>query len=107
MVSASLKGFRIISYLEGISFLLLLGIAMPLKYWFDMPLAVTVTGMAHGILFVIYLLAVAYLMIAFRWSFMKGLLAVVASVVPFGPFIFDAKMIKAETAASDKAASEA
>lgn len=93
-MSTSLKSFRIISYLEGLSFLLLLGIAMPLKYLFDMPMAVTVTGTLHGILFILYLVIVAYIMITLRWSIVKGLLAVVASVVPFGPFIFDAKLIK-------------
>lgn len=89
----SLKAFRLISYLEGLSFLVLLGIAMPLKYLLDMPLPVTITGALHGGLFVLYILAVGYMMIAFKWSFVKGLLAVIASVVPFGPFIFDKKML--------------
>ncbi len=89
-----LKSFRVISYLEGISFLLLLGIAMPLKYLLDMPMYVTVTGMAHGVLFLAYIVAVIIMMIVFRWSLRKGLLAMIASVVPFGPFIFDAKLLK-------------
>ncbi|TWI59697.1 DUF3817 domain-containing protein [Halalkalibacter nanhaiisediminis] len=91
-----LKSFRVVSYLEGISFLLLLGIAMPLKYMFDLPMYVTVTGMAHGVLFVLYIIAVIVMMIAFRWSWSKGLLAMVASVIPFGPFIFDAKLLKSD-----------
>ncbi|NEU30483.1 DUF3817 domain-containing protein [bacterium LRH843] len=96
-MSTSLKSFRVISYLEGLSFLLLLGIAMPLKYLLDMPLAVTVVGYIHGILFVLYLVVLAYVTIKLRWSIVKGLLGVIASVLPFGPFIFDKKVLKEYT----------
>ena len=57
----SVKTFRIISTLEAISFLVLLGIAMPLKYIWDMPEMVSVVGMAHGVLFIAYLV-MAYFM---------------------------------------------
>ncbi|RBW67315.1 DUF3817 domain-containing protein [Bacillus taeanensis] len=86
--------FRMIGFSEGISFLLLLGIAMPLKYMFDYPLAVTVVGAIHGGLFVLYIMAIVYMKFAFRWSIVKSMLAVISSVIPFGPFIFDAKLVR-------------
>lgn len=88
-----LKMFRGVGYAEGISFLLLLGIAMPLKYWLGMPLAVTIVGAIHGGLFVLYIAVIMYVTLVKRWSILKAFLAVVSSVIPFGPFIFDKKLI--------------
>lgn len=93
-MNAIIKLFRVISYSEGISFLLLLGIAMPLKYVWDMPLAVTIIGALHGLLFVVYLISLAFVMWKMRWSIWIGLLGVLASILPFGPFLFDAKYVK-------------
>ena len=90
--------FKIIGYLEGISFLLLLGIAMPLKYGLGMDMAVTIVGAAHGGLFVLYVAAIFYMMVRVRWSLMTALLAFIASIVPFGPFIFDAKVLRHQEA---------
>ncbi|GAE34511.1 DUF3817 domain-containing protein [Halalkalibacter akibai] len=90
----SIKAFRMIGFLEGMSFLLLLFIAMPLKYMMDMPLMVTYVGAAHGALFILYIGAVMYMKMNEGWSYKKSFLACVASVMPFGPFIFDAKLLK-------------
>lgn len=94
MLETSIGRLRAIGILEGISFLLLLGIAMPLKYMFDMPLAVKYTGWAHGALFVLYIAMIGQVAMEQKWSFGKIILAVLASVLPFGPFIFDAKYLK-------------
>ena len=94
MLKQPLKLFRGVGYAEGISFLLLLGIAMPLKYLMDIPMAVTIVGALHGGLFVLYLAVILYVTIVKRWSFIKATLAVVSSVIPFGPFIFDARLVK-------------
>ena len=85
--------FRKIGILEAISFLLLLGIAMPLKYMMDMPQAVSVIGMAHGILFVIYVLGAFLMKSKLNWSY--GVLAIVllCSVIPFGPFYAERKYL--------------
>ncbi|ARK32838.1 DUF3817 domain-containing protein [Halalkalibacter krulwichiae] len=91
-----MKAFRVIGLLEGISFLLLLGIAMPLKYMLDMPLMVTYVGAAHGALFVLYIGAVVHMKISENWSYKKSFLACVASIMPFGPFIFDKKLLHVE-----------
>ncbi|WP_373522620.1 DUF3817 domain-containing protein [Aquiflexum sp.] len=91
-----LKRFRLISIVEGTSFLLLLFIAMPLKYMMDLPLAVTYVGWAHGILFVIYIYAVFPTARKMTWNFSKTFFALIASVLPFGPFIFDRYLTKEE-----------
>lgn len=83
-----LKRFRLISILEGLSFLILLFIAMPLKYMMDLPLAVKYVGWAHGLLFIIYILMVFPTARKLSWNFAKTLFALAASILPFGPFIF-------------------
>lgn len=85
---------RKLGILEGISYLLLLGIAMPLKYLADMPLAVTYVGWAHGLLFVLYLAAAAWVILKFRWPIFRFGGAFLAALLPFGPFVWDNKYLK-------------
>ncbi len=94
LVKTQLGRLRIIGFAEGLSFLILLGIAMPLKYFFGLPETVRVVGMAHGLLFVLYVLLVIQVKIEYGWSFRKMLLALLASVVPFGTFWADAKLFR-------------
>ncbi len=102
LLKSALGRFRIVAFLEGVSFLILLFIAMPLKYFWGMPWAVKQVGMAHGVLFVLYLFAIAHVMYAHKWSIWKGLIAVLASLVPFGTFVLDAKMLKQDTETPEK-----
>lgn len=90
-----LNRFLWISRAEGISFLLLLGIAMPLKYGFDMPLMVKYVGWAHGVLFVAYIIQLLVVGIKLKWDELRILYGGVASLLPFGPFIFE-RRIKTE-----------
>jgi len=83
------KWFLRIGAAEAVSFIVLLGIAMPLKYLAGMPKAVSVVGMAHGVLFIAYLYLVHECRQAFGWSLKTAALGAIASVLPFGPFIFD------------------
>jgi integral membrane protein len=85
--------FKVIAKLEGISFLLLLFIAMPLKYGMDMPLAVKYVGWAHGLLFVLYILLLIVVSVNHDWKIKKIFLAFVAALLPFGPFYFDKKYL--------------
>jgi integral membrane protein len=94
LLKSSLSVLRVSGFAEGISFLLLLGIAMPLKYWAGFPEAVRITGMLHGLLFVIYVLAIALAAFKHRWSVMRILGAFLSAFVPFGPFIFEARLRK-------------
>jgi integral membrane protein len=83
--------FRLIAYLEGGSFLVLLFIAMPLKYWAGYPLAVRVIGLAHGLLFLAYAVSVLHAVTEDRFSVGTGIKAFIASLLPFGPFVFEAR----------------
>ena len=90
MLNTPLRRLRFIGFIEGISYLVLLGIAMPLKYLAGLPLAVRVVGSLHGLLFVLFFLAVAEVTIRRPWwSASFWLKAFVASIVPLGTFVFD------------------
>ncbi len=92
--TTQLGRLRIVSYAEGASFLILLCIAMPLKYLAGMPQMVRVVGMAHGLLFVLYILQVIQAKIEYDWSMKTMILGIIASVLPFGPFVADAKLFR-------------
>jgi integral membrane protein len=93
-MASKISWLRLTAFLEGVSFLVLLGIAMPLKYAFGMPEWVRAVGLAHGWLFIAYVALVAYLRAAQDWSHKKTALALIASVVPFGTFWADAKLFR-------------
>jgi integral membrane protein len=92
MLRTPLGRLRVIGLTEGISYLVLLLIAMPLKYYAGLPAAVTIVGALHGLFFVLYLLAVAHVTYVRRWSFGRVLGALVASLVPFGNFVLDMRL---------------
>jgi integral membrane protein len=83
---------RTIALIEGISFLILLFIAMPLKYIWGQPQAVRIVGMAHGILFVIFCVALLYVTIVAKWPLSRAALLFLASIIPFGPGLIDRRM---------------
>ncbi|MDL5376995.1 DUF3817 domain-containing protein [Exiguobacterium mexicanum] len=85
--------FKWLGYTEGMSFLLLLLFAMPLKYLAGMPLAVSIVGAAHGFFFVAYVAAAVYMAWRFNWGFKVLVLAVMASVIPFGPFLLEKRVL--------------
>ncbi|WP_424493476.1 DUF3817 domain-containing protein [Salinimicrobium sp. GXAS 041] len=85
--------FKWISILEGLSFLLLLFIAMPLKYIWDLPQMVQVTGMFHGILFVAYIMGAVYFYKPLNWNMKTFLIVCLSSVLPFGPFYVEKKYL--------------
>ena len=87
-----IQTLRILGNIEGISYLLLLGVAMPMKYYFEMPMAVKITGMAHGVLFVAYCLPLVACMKKFNWSLKFGAYLFIATLIPFGTFVSDRKL---------------
>lgn len=89
-----LKAFRLISISEGISLLLLFGIAMPLKYLFDSPLLVEIVGMLHGLLFITYVIFSIVYKFKVNWKISQLAIVIIASVVPFGTFYVDKKYLK-------------
>jgi integral membrane protein len=94
LLQTTLGRLRIIAFLEGISFLLLLGIAMPLKYLASYPGPVKIVGMAHGVLFIAYVVWLVLAHVEYRWGFGKTVLAFIASLIPFGTFYADKKWFR-------------
>ena len=89
LVKTTIGRLRIIGFIEGVSFLVLLFIAMPMKYVMDMPQMVKQVGMAHGLLFVLYVMAVIIVKVEKDWSLGKMGIALLVSVIPFGTFWAD------------------
>ena len=89
-----LQRFRIIGIAEGISFLVLLLIAMPLKYLMHIPEAVKITGWIHGALFVTFIYLAFEVMGALNKSFIWFLKAFIAAFIPLGTFVFDRQLKK-------------
>lgn len=94
--SSTIGRFRVVAIAEGVSFLILLGIAMPLKYAAGKPGMVDVFGWIHGVLFISYMLTGLQLRIEHQWSIGKSAIAVAAALIPFGPFILDKKILSKE-----------
>lgn len=85
---------RIIGFLEGLSYILLMGVCMPLKYFYETPEPTRIVGMAHGILFVYFCLLVLVMAKLESWNWKKTFLALLSSLVPFGTFVADVKLFK-------------
>lgn len=87
------KQFKVIAFLEGISLILLLFIAIPLKYIWDIPEAVTAVGMAHGILFLVYVAFAFLIYNEMRWKLKDLSIVLLASLIPFGTFYMEKKYL--------------
>lgn len=96
MLSNEIGRLRFVGIFEGISFLLLLGIAMPLKYVWDMPMAVRIVGMAHGVLFILYCLALVQAWPVAKWPFKRVALIFIAAFLPCGPFFVEPSLRRDE-----------
>ena len=92
----NIQTLRVVGFLEGISFLLLLFVAMPMKYIFDNPILAKYVGMGHGVLFILFLIVLFVVCEKQKWSLKMFILGLIASILPFGPFVFDAKIKKLE-----------
>ena len=86
--------FRKVALAEGVSFLVLLGIAMPLKYMMDIPMAVKVLGWIHGVLFIWYWVAAVPLFTKLGWNTDRVIGLGLASVLPFGTFVMERKWLR-------------
>lgn len=89
---SAVNRLRVIGWLEGVSFLVLLGVAMPLKYLAGMPEMVRIVGWMHGVLFVAFLAAVAQVARRLRWPYDRAAGAVAAALLPFGTFVLDRRL---------------
>jgi integral membrane protein len=100
LYKSTIGRLRIVGFIEGLSYLILLFIAMPIKYLVGIPEPVRMTGMAHGLLFVLYILLVIQATIQYNWSLRKAFIAFLASLVPFGTFYADIKLFRDEEEAN-------
>ena len=88
----NIQTLRIVGFIEGLSFLLLLFIAMPLKYIWGNPLLVKYVGMGHGILVLAFLLVLLIVCEREKWSLNMFVAGLIAAILPFGTFIYDRKL---------------
>jgi integral membrane protein len=94
LIKSALGRLRIIAFLEGISLIVLLGVAMPLKYFAGIPQAVRIVGMAHGVFFILFVLLLIQVATEKSWSFKKSALSFLSSLVPFGTFYADSRWFR-------------
>ena len=92
MFNNSIKKFRHAGTIEGYSYITLLFIAMPLKYLADIPLAVKIVGMTHGVLFIVFCILLIKAWEEAEWSFKESVVFFIASLIPFGTFFTDKKI---------------
>lgn len=100
MLNDPITRLRIVGFLEGVSYLLLLLVAMPLKYLWGQPQMVSVVGMAHGVLFLAFGAAVLHAAVHAQWGMRRIAGAMVAAVVPAGTFVLDARLRREQQAAA-------
>ena len=86
--------FRFISFFEGISFLLLVFIAVPIKYFEGNEFYVKLLGMPHGILFILYIVLLVFIQKQMKWDIKTIGIVAIASIIPFGTFYVDKKYLR-------------
>ena len=94
LLTTPIGRLRVIAFFEGVSFLIILFITMPLKYLFETPGPNQIIGMTHGVLFFIYSLSVFEVHTKIKWGFKKSFLTMIASLIPFGTFWADHTLFK-------------
>jgi integral membrane protein len=92
LLETNLKKFRLIALVEGISFLVLLFIAMPIKYVLGEPIVVKYVGMTHGGLFLVFLYFLFAAAKEYKWNFSFISIAFISSLLPFGTYFLDKKL---------------
>jgi integral membrane protein len=98
MLQTPVGRLRLTGMAEGVSFLLLLGVAMPLKYLAHMHLPVRIVGLVHGLLFIALCVILLTVMLSERWPLRRGALVFAAAFIPFGPFIIDDWLLRQDSA---------
>lgn len=94
----NLKALRLIALLEGTTLILLILVAMPLKYQFDLPVAVSIMGPIHGGAFILYMVGLIAALGFGLINSLKLVVGTVAAFIPFGSFVFERMMLKDQPA---------
>ncbi len=95
-LNSSFNRFKMITLIEGISFIVLIFIAMPIKYMLGEPSVVRTVGSIHGGLFVLYILYLVICHFEYNWNFKKSAILFLMSFIPFGNFYADKKYLQTE-----------
>lgn len=85
-MTKNVKNFRIINTIEGYSYLILLFIAMPMKYLMDIAIATKIVGSIHGFLFILFMVLLVLAWKDAKWSIKESAIFFIASLIPFGTF---------------------
>ena len=102
LLNSHLGRLRIVGFLEGLSFIILVGLAMPLKYIGGYEHATWDVGMAHGVLFIAYNILVIPVKFQFKWSLLTTFWVMLASLLPFGTFVADYKVFRKYAVQTEK-----
>jgi integral membrane protein len=94
LIQSAIGRLRLTGFAEAVSWLLLLLIAMPLKYIWKIPQPVKVVGWAHGLLFITYIALLVIASVQYRWPFKKLVIGCLAAFLPFGTLVFDKQLKK-------------
>jgi integral membrane protein len=92
MINENVKKFGLINTIEGYSYIILVFVAMPMKYILEVPLAVKIAGMVHGVLFIIFCLLLVKAWQETKWPFRENIIFFLASLIPFGTFFTKSKI---------------
>lgn len=106
-MGSSLGRLRIVGLLEGLSYVLLVFVAMPLKYLAGKPEAVRILGSVHGALFMVLVVVLAGAAAERGWGFRRIAIVFVAALLPFGPFVIDRSLREEQALAASEAEAEA
>jgi len=90
-MTAALMRFRVVAYIVGVFLLLLVFVAMPLKYFADQPMFVAIIGPVHGFIYMVYLVAAFDLAVRAKWPFVRTVLVLLAGTIPLMPFVAERK----------------
>jgi integral membrane protein len=97
LFSSSLGLLRIVGFLEGVSSIALFFIAVPMKYYWGNPIGTKIVGSIHGGLFLLFVVTTLYVTVVRNWKFKEiTWKLLVASIIPFGTFYVDAKILNKE-----------
>lgn len=91
-MKTTITQLRLIAFIEGISYIALLFIAMPMKYMYGIAEATKIVGMTHGVLFIIFIYLLLKAHMQYKWSFVWTVIAFISSIIPFGTFFIDKKL---------------
>ncbi|CAM2065109.1 DUF3817 domain-containing protein [Sulfidibacter corallicola] len=94
LFTTTLGQFRIVSFSEGVSYILLMAIAVPVKYMADEPILVRILGPIHGFLFIAFMVFLGKTAVELRWRMGRVLIAFIASLLPLGAFFLEVSLKK-------------